>query len=172
MQEIKYKEEINYNNYAVAENKTSNIDEEIQELVECLKSCKNIDEETEEIYQAIRKIVMQEIKINELAVTIVLRDLQEIRKKNNVRANMITTWIICNDRSYEELGKMYGVSKQYFHGVIWWGAKKYQWIQNLMQIKGEDLDRVKSNVRKNCKKSEKQKVTEILKQLVYHPNLI
>lgn len=174
MVEVKYKEEINYNNYAVDNNNTS-IDEEIQELVECLKSCKSgsIDEETEEIYQAIRKTVIQEIKINELAVTLVLRDLQEIRKKNPVRANMITTFVINSDLSYAELGKMYGVSKQYFHGVVWWASKRFFWVKNLMQIKGEETERSNKTVRKNSKRSEKRKeVAEVLKQLVYHHNLI
>lgn len=173
MVEVKYKEAINYDKYAVAENH-KNIDDEIAELIECLKDCKGnkIDAETEEIYQAIRKIVMREIKYEELAVTKILADLQEIRKKHNVRCNMITAWIINNDMSYDDLGKMYGVSKQYIHGVIYWAAKKYKWIDNLRKIKGEENTGSTKKVRKNSKRNEKRKeVSEKLKMLVYHPAL-
>ena len=68
---LEYRENINY-----SRDDEYNIDQELDQLIELLKDgIKDYD-----IYDAIRQFIYREIKIKELAVTIILSDLHELRK--------------------------------------------------------------------------------------------
>lgn len=98
-----------------------------------------------ELYQQIRAYIYREIKIKELAITKVLKDLAEIRKKS-VKASLIIQAFIChNDRSYSQIASEFNCSKQSIHQTIQKYSADYIWLQNLIKIKGAEDSKNENN---------------------------
>lgn len=126
---LEYRQNINYsisNSY--------NIDQELAELnTLCKRSITDY-----ELYQQIRAYIYKEIKIKELAITKILNDLAEIRKKS-VKASLIIQAFIChNDKSYSEVAAQFNCSKQAIHQTVQKYSEDYVWLQNLIKIKGAE----------------------------------
>ena len=124
---LEYRQNINY---SISD--TYNIDNELAELnTLCKRSITDY-----ELYQQIRSYIYKEIKIKELAITKILNDIAEIRKKS-VKASLIIQAFIChNDKSYSEIAAQFNCSKQAIHQTIQKYSVDYIWLQNLIKIKG------------------------------------
>lgn len=118
-----------------------NIDAELEELKQLCK--KGIDDY--QLYNNIRQYIYKEIKIKELAVTIVLTDLLQIRQKSDKAANIIEYFIAKNHLSYSEVAKKFNCSKQYIHQTLQRFAKDYYWLNNLFIVKGLEDSKNENN---------------------------
>lgn len=97
------------------------------------------------LYQRIRSYCFKEIKVNELAVTVILTDLETIRKKS-VRASEVITFFICNSElSYKQIGQVFGVTKQGIYDMLTRWAKEYRWLANLLIMKGNQFCKNENN---------------------------
>ena len=88
-----------------------------------------------ELYDKIRSFVLHQIKIEELAVTIVLQDLLKIKTKRKHTFDRIVYFICNSDKSYQQMAEDNGCSAQTFYSTIKCHAKKIKWLDNLMKIK-------------------------------------
>lgn len=125
---LQYKDELNYSlstNY--------NIDQQLAELHELCK--KKITDYR--LYQQIRSFIYKQLKINELAVTKILNDLIELRKKKPKVALLIQFFISNNQLSYKEIAYEFNCSKQYVYQCLDYYSKEYIWLRNLIRIKGD-----------------------------------
>ena len=77
---LEYRENINY-----YRDDDYNIDAELDELIQLLHD----GIKDYEIYDQIRQYVYKDIKIKELAVTVILSDLHELRKTKPKTANLL-----------------------------------------------------------------------------------
>lgn len=91
--------------------------------------------EIEELYQAVRDDVMQEIAFQEMAVTVIMRDLIEIRRRSPRHADIIEYAVASPFCSYEELAHIGGVSKQAIFSQMRKYARSYPWIAGLIRIR-------------------------------------
>lgn len=91
--------------------------------------------EIEELYQAVRAEVMQEIAFQEMAVTVIMRDLIEIRRRSPRHADIIEYAVASPFCSYEELAQKGGVSKQAIFSQMRKYARSYPWIAGLVRIR-------------------------------------
>lgn len=93
--------------------------------------------EIEELYQAVRAEVMQEIAFQEMAVTVIMRDLIEIRRRSPRHADIIEYAVASPFCSYEELAHIGGVSKQAIYSTLDRMGNRYSWIMGLASIKAQ-----------------------------------
>nr|DAK83991.1 MAG TPA: MarR family [Caudoviricetes sp.] len=91
--------------------------------------------EEEELYQEMRRGVMDEIAFREMAVTVIMRDLIEIRHQSPRHADIIEYAVASPFCSYEELARIGGVSKQAIFSQMRKYARSYPWIAGLIQIR-------------------------------------
>lgn len=91
--------------------------------------------EEETIYQEMRQKVMQEIAFQEMAVTVIMRDLIEIRRRSPRHADIIEYAVASPFCSYEELAHIGGVSKQAIFSQMRKYARSYPWIAGLIRIR-------------------------------------
>lgn len=133
---LQYRQNINY---AVSDG--YNIDQELAELKTLCKN--NIDDY--QLYQQIRSYVYRQIKIKELAVTKILNDLFEIRKKSDKDANIIEYFIANNNMSYSQVAFEFNCSKQYIHQTLKKYCKDYYWLNNLFIVKGMEDSKNENN---------------------------
>lgn len=103
--------------------------EELEELAEMTRY------EVEELYQAVRNDVMREIAFQEMAVTTIMRDLIEIRRRAPHHADVIEYAVASPFCSYEELARVGEVSKQAIFSQMRKYARSYPWIAGLIQIR-------------------------------------
>lgn len=141
---LEYRQNINYNEYRT---EYTNIDEQLLQLAQELRQGVH----DVELYDSIRKKIYKDIKINELAVTIVLTDLMQIRQFNPRAFNIIIYYIVNNMLSYRHIAKKFRCSRQNVYQVLKRMANKYRWLKNLMQIKGEQDKRNDNNRINNMK---------------------
>ena len=126
---LEYRENINY-----MQSQGNSIDAQIEQLHQlCSKGITDY-----ELYQHIRGYIYTEIKIKQLAVTLILNDLRQIRLYNYKAANIIEFYVINNDYSYADIADWFGCSKQYIHQVMTKYSQEYIWLYNLMRIKGDE----------------------------------
>ena len=148
---LQYRENINY-----SRDDDYNIDQELDQLIELLKDgIKDYD-----IYDAIRQFIYRQIKIKELAVTIILSDLHELRKTRPRTADLIEYFISHNNQSYADIGREFNCSKQNVHNIITHQAENFIWLDNLVKIKGEE-----DSKNDNKQKSKKEKQIKYLEQV-------
>lgn len=121
--------------------KPYSIDEQLEQLRQLLMA----GGDDFQLYQQIRKYCFREIKITELAATIILKDLELIRSKSEKAANVITFFICNSDASYKEIGEVFGVSKQGVYDMLVRWSKEYRWLANLIIIKGNQLAKNQNN---------------------------
>ena len=133
---LEYRENIGY---SVSE--AYSIDDELTELKELCQ--KGIDDF--ELYSQIREYIFREIKIKELAVTKILQDLMEIKKRSAKGAEIIQYFICYNDRSYSEVAADLGCSKQLIHQTVKYYADNFLWLKNLIAIKGMEDSKNENN---------------------------
>lgn len=148
---LEYRDNINY-----MTSQATSIDDELMQLQELCK--KGISDY--ELYQQIRNYIYHQIKINELAVTIIVDDLQELREKNPKIADIISYVIIHNTDSYQQIAEQFGCSKQYIYQLIQKYANDYVWLDNLLIIKGIEDSKNQNNRSiffNNSKKTKKAK---------------
>lgn len=133
---LEYRQNINYmqqDNYS--------IDQQIEQLHElCSKGISDY-----QLYQQIRSYIYKQIKIKELAITIILNDIRSIREYNHNAANIIEFFIIHNDYSYKDIADQFGCSKQYIHQVMQKYSQQYIWLDNLIRIKGIEDSKNQNN---------------------------
>lgn len=91
--------------------------------------------EEEELYREMRRGVMDEIAFREMAVTVIMRDLIEIRQQSPHHADVIEYAVASPFCSYEELARVGGVSKQAIFSQMRKYARSYPWIAGLIQIR-------------------------------------
>ena len=91
--------------------------------------------EEEELYREMRRGVMDEIAFREMAVTVIMRDLIEIRHQSPNHADIIEYAVASPFCSYEELARIGGVSKQAIFSQMRKYARSYPWIAGLIQIR-------------------------------------
>lgn len=119
----------------------TSIDQQLSQLNElCSKGVTDY-----QLYQQIRAYIYKEIKIKELAVTLILDDLRKIRYYNIKAANIIQFYVINNDYSYLDIADYFGCSKQYIHQVMQKYSEQYIWLKNLMRIKGDQDSKNQNN---------------------------
>lgn len=94
-------------------------------------------EQVKELYALIRNQIYRQIKIEQLAVTIVLNDLHELRKVKPKTADLIEYYVANNTASYRQIAEQFGCTKQNVHMIIKNYSKNYPWLYNLMKIKGQ-----------------------------------
>ena len=126
---LEYKENLEY----FAEQRNTFFDD-LEQLRRCIKYH---SQQVIDLYEMIRKQVYKQIKIEQLAVTIILNDLYQLRKKRPQTADVIEYFIANNTSSYQDIANQFGCTKQNVHLIIKNYAKHYRWLNNLMQIKGE-----------------------------------
>ena len=125
---LQYIQNVNY----IEDNQQKNIDSEIESLKKLI-----LNGGTDyDIYLSIRQKIYREIKIDELAVTRILRDLQIIRKNKKPDADLVEYFILNSLDSYADIAEQFGVSRQAIYQRLKNLAEKFYWIQNLMEIKG------------------------------------
>lgn len=133
---LEYRQNINY-----SISNSCNIDQELAQLNTLCK--RNISDY--QLYQQIRSYIYKEIKIKELAITKILNDLSEIRKKS-VKASLIIEAFIChNDKSYSQIASEFNCSKQSIHQTIQKYSVDYIWLSNLIKIKGAEDSKNENN---------------------------
>jgi hypothetical protein len=91
--------------------------------------------EEEAIYQEMRRKVMHEIASQEMAVTVIMRDLIEIRRRSPRHADIIEYAVASPFCSYEELARIGEVSKQAIFSQMRKYARSYPWIAGLIRIR-------------------------------------
>lgn len=124
---LQYRENINYMRQS-----QFNIDAELDQLKQL---CKNgIDDY--QLYKQIRNYIYKEIKIKQLAVTLILNDLRQIRAYKPLHASIIEYFIIHNHLSYKDIADFFGVSKQAINQLMQKYAEQFTWMDNLVKIKG------------------------------------
>lgn len=133
---LEYRQNIQY-----AVSSGYNIDQQLEELKTLCK--KGIDDY--QLYKQIRSYVYRQIKIKELAVTKILNDLFEIRKKSDKAANIIEYFIANNNMSYSQVAYQFNCSKQYIHQTLKKYCKDYYWLQNLYIVKGYEDSKNQNN---------------------------
>lgn len=116
------------------EEKTMSIDEELAELSEL---CKHGVEDIE-LYKKIRDNVLKEIKIDQLAATIILTDLIKIRSKRKHTFDRLVYFICNSHKSYQQLGKQLGCSGQTMFSLVKYHSRQIRWLDNLKKIKGKE----------------------------------
>lgn len=94
-------------------------------------------DQIKQLYSMIRNQIYRQIKIEQLAVTIVLNDLHELRKTKPKTADLIEYYIANNTASYRQIAEQFGCTKQNVHLIIKNYSKNYPWLYNLMKIKGQ-----------------------------------
>lgn len=126
---------IQYNdNIKTITDEPQTIDEQLAELNElCKKGIKD-----QALYKKIRKFVMRDIKIDELAVTRVLQDLLELKVKRKHTFDRIAYFVCNSDKSYQKLGRQLGCSGQTIFNMIKYHSKKLKWLDNLRMIKRKE----------------------------------
>ena len=135
---LEYRQNINY--YS---SQGYNINEQLEQLATLLKYKDSAD--VEQLYDKIRSYVYRQIKIEQLAVTRVLNDLLQIRKKNDKIANIIEYFVANNNLSYSEVAQQFGCSKQYIHQTLSKYCKDYYWLNNLYLVKGAEDSKNENN---------------------------
>lgn len=110
------------------------LDDELKQLNEL---CKNGVQDYE-LYQKIRTYIFREIKIEQLAVTLILNDLKHIREYKPLHCQIIEYFIINNTASYKEIAEYFGCSKQAVHQLLTKYSKQFTWLENLLTIKGNE----------------------------------
>lgn len=126
---LQYRDNIEY----LAEQRDTFFDD-LEQLRQCIK---HNSQQVIDLYEMIRKQVYKTIKIEQLAVTIILNDLHQLRKRRPQTADIIEYFIANNTSSYQEIANQFGCTKQNVHLIIKNYAKHYRWLNNLMQIKGQ-----------------------------------
>lgn len=121
--------------------KPYSIDDELEQLRQLLMA----GGDDFQLYQQIRKYCFRQIKITELAATIILKDLELIKAKSEKAANIITFFICNSDSSYKEIGEFFGVTKQSVYDLLTRWSKEYKWLANLIIIKGNELAKNENN---------------------------
>lgn len=91
--------------------------------------------EEEELYREMRRGVMDEIAFREMAVTVIVRDLIEIRHQSPCHADIIEYAVASPFCSYEELARVGGVSKQAVFSQMRKYARSYPWVAGLIRIR-------------------------------------
>ena len=135
---LEYRQNINY--YS---SQGYNINEQLEQLATLLKYKDSAD--VEQLYDKIRSYVYRQIKIEQLAVTRILNDLLQIRKKNDKIANIIEYFVANNNLSYSEVAQQFGCSKQYIHQTLAKYCKDYYWLNNLYLVKGAEDSKNQNN---------------------------
>lgn len=125
---LQYIQNVNY----VEDNQQQNIDSEIESLKKLI-----LNGGTDyDIYLSIRQKIYREIKIEELAVTRILKDLQIIRKNKKPDADLVEYFILHSLDSYADIAEQFGVTRQAIYQRLKNLSEKFYWIENLMEIKG------------------------------------
>lgn len=124
-------------NFDYAQQPRFNIDFELAELRQCL-NYGNQGEEIEDLYRAIRRFIYRSIKFDELAATVILRDLSLLRMNAPRIADVVQFFLAHNHLSYRQIGIHFGLTKQAIHAIIKKQAEQITWLKTLMQIKGEE----------------------------------
>ena len=133
---LEYRQNINY-----CVSAEQNID---QQLAQLNTLCKHGISDYQ-LYQQIRRYIYRQIKIKQLAVTRILNDLLQIRKKNDKIANIIEYFVANNNLSYSEVAQQFGCSKQYIHQTLAKYCKDYYWLNNLYLVKGAEDSKNQNN---------------------------
>lgn len=133
---LEYKQNINYMQALAC-----NLDDELAELNHLCRM--GVDDY--QLYRKIRSYIFREIKLHELAATVILQDLTEIKNKNQKVAEVITFFIINNTCSYQDIAEAFGCSKQNIYQLLKRYAENYPWLKNLMEIKGLQDSRNENN---------------------------
>ena len=110
-----------------------------------------VEEET--IYREMRSKVMHEIAFRELAITTIMRDLIDIRRRSPQHADIIEYAVASPFCSYEELAAVGKVSKQAIFSQMRKYARDYPWIAGLIRIRTiqEQYSRSSTGVRKEIR---------------------
>ena len=131
-------------NYLYSPENALSLQDELAELVSCLHF-KDVTADVIQLYEAIRKRIYREIIVEDLAATLIIKDLYELRLKNYKAANIISYFICNNDLSYREIASYFGCSKQNVYQTLKIYAKQFNWLANLMTIKGLQDKRNENN---------------------------
>ena len=152
---LQYRENINYYNSAGYD-----IDAELAELRALL-----LDGVSDyQLYEAIRGFVFREIKIKQLAITVIIKDLEEIREKSPSAYRAIILLLQDSTQSYLSIARKIGYCKQGAYQLFQRYAKNYRWLSNLMKIKSLEDSKNENNRTKffgKRKKENEQKQLDI-----------
>ena len=110
------------------------IENDLLDLIEFLYKRK-INDDTEELYSRIKDKIYDDINFKELSVNIILTDLREIRKINMIHSMILEELILNPLESLDDIGNMYGITKQAVSQILTKYASKYEWINNLKFIR-------------------------------------
>ena len=98
-----------------------------------------------ELYDAIRGFIFREIKIKELAITIIIKDLEQIRQKSASAYKAIVLLLIDSTQSYLSIARQIGYCKQGAYQLFSRYRKNYVWLDNLMKIKSLEDSKNENN---------------------------
>lgn len=150
---MQYKDELKYMD------RQQTIEEELEDLRNALKF-KNATQDVIDLYTSIKKKILREVVISELAITIILQDLINIRKANVKAQEIITYFILHSDYSYQDIASYFACSRQNVYQLLKQYADKYSWLNNLMLIKGLEDKRNENNRSIMFDKNSKKKKIE------------
>ena len=113
----------------------------IENLLQQLKECISIDVQTATLYDIIRKQIIRQIKLSDLAITRIMPDLVQLRKENAKQADIVQFLLANPEISYSDIGKQFNISKP---TLIWHWKRlqaKFFWLKNYLEIKNENYNR-------------------------------
>lgn len=110
------------------------IENDLLDLIEFLYRSK-INNEAEELYTRIKNKIYDDINFKDLSVNIILTDLREIRQVNMIHSMILEELILNPLESLDDIGNMYGITKQAVSQILMKYASKYEWISNLKLIR-------------------------------------
>lgn len=111
------------------------INNELQELIELLKS--SADDEVRAVYCKVRDMVVCDVIESDLAVSRVLRDIQEERRRNPKYAMLLEEVLVNLLCSYRQLGQNVGLSCKGVYVALKRLSKRYWWVKGIMEGKSK-----------------------------------
>ena len=138
MFDFEYRENINYSDYSDDLDKNVySLDTELNTLSELLKNPLAVkSDQTYQLYSEIRKFCLKDLK-TQMMFSKIIADLFEISKTTSIKKFQILMYFVSHSTdSYKTIGDIFGCSKVYIRTVVIQLSKNYNWIKNLIAIKG------------------------------------
>ena len=92
------------------------------------------DADASALYDAIRERVMRDIRMGEMAITVIMPDLIEMTEAAPRKAMLVMRLLADPYASYSELGREMGYSKQRTAYILGELAGKYGWLRRLLDL--------------------------------------
>ena len=89
-------------------------------------------------YEFIIKQATKRLQKQEFGAIRILKDIYNLKQKNDKVGWIVQLFVCFNNRSYQELANIVGCSRQYVFQTIESEAKKFSWLKMLFELKGRE----------------------------------